>query len=52
LSQFSLVPQDGLRKLFEAVEQGLQLAVLQGGGLVEGAASGASFTLTVFPLAL
>ena len=36
LGQCGLVLQDGLRKLFEAVEQGLQLSILQGGRLIKG----------------
>jgi len=36
LGQFGLLPQDGLRELFEAAEQGLQLSILQSGGLVKG----------------
>src|SRR5260370_42296500 len=34
--QFGLMSQDGLRELLEAVEQALQLAILQGGGPIEG----------------
>jgi hypothetical protein len=34
LDQFGLVPQNGLRKLFEAVEQVLQLSILLGGSFI------------------
>ena len=36
LCQFGLMPQDGLGEPFEAVEQVLQLSILQRGGFVEG----------------
>ena len=52
VGQFGLVPQDGLRELFETVEQGLRLSILLGGCLVEGSRLRRELHIDRFPIGL
>ena len=52
MGQFGLVPQDGLRKLFEAVEQSLQVSILPGSSLIKGSRFRRELHIDGFPVDL